>query len=171
MAYYTVENERTGDISWYLDCTTEYLWLDLKKIGTKWKIWILPFQGYAQNFCSCSGLVAALFQSHVVFDSFPKMALFASAESLIFALFFSKCCHLEHNEDKHMKPTLNVYYFPKFLWEERSILISPTAFELFNFEKWPQVVQQNLKYGEESSPVLSFSTAQDTLYRHISKFW
>ena len=37
---------------------------------------------------------------------------------------------------------------------------SPNTFELLNFEKWPQVVQQNLKYGEESSPVLSFSTPQ-----------
>ena len=33
----------------------------------------------------------------------------------------------------------------------------PTTFKLLNFEKWPQVVQQNLKYGEESSPVLSYS--------------
>ena len=86
------------------------------------------------------------------------MALFASAENLIFALFFSKCCHLEHNEDNHLKPTPDVTYFPKFLWEEKSLLISLTAFELLKFEKWPQVVLRNPNFGEESSPVLSYST-------------
>ena len=78
-------------------------------------MWTLPLQGYAQNFCSCSGLVTALHQSWVVFDAFPKIALFASAENLVFALFFLKSRHLEHNEDKHLKLTLNVHYFPKFL--------------------------------------------------------
>ena len=45
---------------------------------------ILPFHGKPKIF----GLVTALGQSWVVFDTFTKMALFASAENMIFALFF-----------------------------------------------------------------------------------
>ena len=72
-------------------------------------------QGNVQNFCTCSGLVIALGKSEVFFGAFPKMALFARADNLFFALFFSKCCHLEHNQDNHLKPTPDVNNFPKFL--------------------------------------------------------
>ena len=131
---------------------------DSEKLGAKWKIWTLSFQGYAIIFCSWSGLVTALCQSQVVLGAFQKMAWFASAENLVFALFFSKCCHLEHNEYNHLKPTSNVTYFPKSLWEEKNLLISLAAFELLKFEKWPQVVLRKHNFGEESSPVLSYST-------------
>ena len=90
------------------------------------------------------------------------MASFASAENLVFALFISKCCHLEHNEDNHSKPTPDVKDFLKFLLEGKSFLISLAAFELLKFEKWPQVLQ-NHYFGEESSPVLSYSTFFRTL--------
>ena len=133
----------------------KHWWLDSEKLGAKWNIWTLSFQGYAMIFCSWSGLVTALCQSQVVLGAFQKMAWFASAENLVFALFFSKCCHLEHNEDNHLKPTPNVTYFPKFLWEEKSLLISLAAFELLKFEKWPQVVLRNHNFGKESYPVLS----------------
>ena len=63
---------------------------------------------------------------------------------------------MEHNEDNHLKPTPNVNYFPKFLWEEKSLLISLAAFELLKFEKWPQVVLRNHNFGKESSPVLLY---------------
>ena len=42
--------------------------------------------------------------------------------------------------------------------EEKSLLISLAAFELLEFEKWPQLVLRNYNFGEESSPVLSYST-------------
>ena len=43
--------------------------------------------------------------------------------------------------------------------EVNIFLISPTTFELLNFEKWPHVVLGNPKFGdEEISPVLSSST-------------
>ena len=113
--------------------------------------------GYIQNFCSCSGLVTALGESQVFFGDFPKMASFASADNLFFALFFSKCCHLEHNQDNHLKPTPDVNNFPKFLWEVNSFLISPTTFELLNFEKWPHVALPNpnleKKYLQFLSPL------------------
>ena len=54
-----------------------------------------------------------------------------------------------------------------------SILISITTFELLNFEKWPQVVQQNLKYGEESSPVktgVSFTPSKEEDFDKLSVF-
>ena len=136
----------------------EHWWLDSKKLGAKWRIWTLSFRGYAIIFFSWSGLVTALCQSQVVLGAFQKMAWIASAENLVFALFFSKYCHLERNEDNHLKPTSNINYFSKFLWEEESFLISLSAFELFKFEKWPQVVLQNHDFGEESSPVLLYST-------------
>ena len=47
------------------------------------------------------------------------------------------------------KCTLNAHYFLKFLWEENSFLISSTTFKLLNFEKWPQVVLRNLKFGKK----------------------
>ena len=48
------------EATFFTKSSHEYLWLDFKKVGAKWKIWILSFQGYVQNFCSCSGLVTAL---------------------------------------------------------------------------------------------------------------
>ena len=93
----------------------------------------------------------AICQIQVVLGVFQKMAWFASAENLVFSLF-SECCHLEHNEDNNLKPTPNVTYFPKFLLEEKSLLISLATFELLEFEKWPQVVLRNHNFGEESSP-------------------
>jgi len=50
------------------------------------------------------------------------MALFASAENLVFAHFFSKCCHFEHNKDNHLKPNLNVNSLPNFSWEEKKLI-------------------------------------------------
>ena len=94
------------------------------------------------------------------------MASFASAENLVFALFISKCCHLGHNVDNHSKPTPDVNVFLKFLLEGKSFLISLAAFELLKFEKWPQAVLGNHNFGEESSPVLSYSTSG-----LIKKFW
>ena len=78
------------------------------------------------------------------------MASFASAENHVFELFISKCCHFEHNEDNHLKPTPSATYFPKFLWEVKSLLISLAAFELLKFEKWPHVVLWNYSFGKES---------------------
>ena len=49
------------------------------------------------------------------------------------------------------KPTPDVNNFPKFLWEVNSFLISPTTFELLNFEKWPHVALRNPKFAEEIS--------------------
>jgi hypothetical protein len=46
-----------------------------------------------------------------VFQKWPNLP----ALKTCFLLFFSKCCHLEHNKDNHMKPTPDVNYFPKFL--------------------------------------------------------
>ena len=40
------------------------------------------------------------------------------------------------------------------------MLIPLAAFELLKFEKWPQVVLRNPNFDEESSPVLSYSTAR-----------
>ena len=92
------------------------------------------------------------------FWRFSENGLICQCQKPSFCSLFSKCCHLEHNEDNHLKPTPNVNYFPKFLWEEKSLLISLAAFELLKFEKWPQVVLRNHNFGEESSPVLSYST-------------
>ena len=64
---------------------------------------------------------------------------------------------MEHNKDNHLKPTPDVTCLTKFLWEEKSLLIYLSAFELLKFEKWPQVVLRNYNFGEESSPVLSYS--------------
>ena len=94
----------------------EHWWLD-----SEWKIWTFSFQGYAKIFCSWSGLVTALCQSQVGFGAFQKMAWFASARNLVFALFFSKCCHLEHNEDNNLKPSPNVTHFPKFSGKKKAL--------------------------------------------------
>ena len=90
-------------------------------------IWTLSFRVCAIKLGSYDCLVTALCQSQVVFSTFPKVALFARAENLDFALFFWKCCNLEHNQENHSKQTPNFNFFPKFLWEEKSFLISGTT--------------------------------------------
>ena len=48
--------------------------------------------------------------------------------------------------------------FLNFYGKKKSLLISLAAFELLEFEKWPQVVLRNYNFGEEGSLVLSYST-------------
>ena len=59
--------------------------------------------------------------------------------------------------------------FLNFYGKKKSLLISLAAFELLEFEKWPQVVLRNYNFGEESSPVHSYSTNEGTtIYGHFN---
>ena len=55
------------------------------------------------------------------------------------------------NRNFDMKPKTDEALNTKFSWEERSLLICQTTFEILKFEKWPHPVSANTKMDSHVS--------------------